>query len=316
MPRRRFDLEQFNPFRRPDWRWQLASEIASGELSRRHGLDDATKSAIAFRRCRGQSDAYPRRRRKGLHDAAIAAAFEMHKVGGLAEWEVRARLLAGQSDAEIAAQCNLPEETVNLYGQLFFDVRPHLHAWVWVSSQVFGQRLRHGFGDDEIGLIWQAIGYFGGTIILDAVIAATKACCLPGELPTVSACLAEGSSMSLAMKAMLASMTLPPSSELHSTFFAAHLGLMEIPLIETADIAAAAQDRIALDVIKAARAVLAGKPIPQPRLKPSKTQAARPPAQVSTGDKLSGEGELGSMMGVVQGDDSALGISRFQEVSL
>jgi hypothetical protein len=198
----------------------------------------------------------------------------MHKVGGLAEWEVRARLLAGQSDAEIAAQCNLPEETVNLYGQLFFDVRPHLHAWAWVSSQVFGQRLRHGFGDDEIGLIWQAIGYFGGTIILDAVIAATKACCLPGEFPTVSACLAEGSSMPLPMKALLASMVLPRSPELHPTLFAAQVRLMELPSIESADAADAAQDRIALDVIKAARAVLAGKPIPQP----DKSQSAWHPA--------------------------------------
>ena len=315
MPRRRFDLEQFNPFCRPDWRWQLVSKIASGELPRCHGLDDAIKAAIAFRRCREQSDAYPRRRRKGPHDAAIAAALEMQKVGGLAEWEVRARLLAGQSDAEIAAQCNLSEETVNLYGQLFFDVRDHLCAWVWVCSQVFGTRLRHGFGDD-LGLIWQALAYFGGVQIVDAVIAASKACCRPGELPTVSACLAEGSTLPVAMRAVLAMMVVPQVPALDMVFIAMQPRVMELPTIESPDAAAAAQDHIAKEVVEAARAVLAGKPIPQPRFQPGNAQAARPPAQVSTGDKLSGEGELGSMMSVVQGDDSALGISRVKTLSV
>ncbi len=255
---------RWDPFRRPCWRWDLAGEVASGELLRSRGLDDATKAAVAFRRCHEQSDACPGRRRKGPHDAAVAGDLELHESGGPQTWELQARLLAGQTNAEIAAQCKLSEETVHMYDRLFFDVRAHRDAWAWICSQVFGGRLRRGFGGDEMGRIWQALAYSGGPIILDAVIASSKACCRPGEPPTVSACLAEGSSMSLPMQATMAVMVLPQLPLVDQAFCSMHLRLLETGMTQNPNAAQAARNDVAQQMVKLARAFLAGEPVPRP----------------------------------------------------
>ena len=132
-------LQQLDPFALPDCRWQQAGRIAAGELPHRHGLDDALKAAIAYRR-RELGDASPgRRRRPGPHDAAISAALELRQADGPVAWEARARILAGQSDAEIAARCGLTPECIAWYAALFFDVRPKLKAFAYIVARVIGR---------------------------------------------------------------------------------------------------------------------------------------------------------------------------------
>jgi hypothetical protein len=52
--------------------------------------------------------------------------------------ELKARVLAGQSDHVIAQRLGLPTRTVATFVGLFFDVRPRLKANTWISQQAIG----------------------------------------------------------------------------------------------------------------------------------------------------------------------------------
>jgi hypothetical protein len=168
-------IQKHNPFRPSNWRWARACALhATGaKLSSRRD-DPLTIRAAKYLRALGSAHCpeRPLSRLRG-DDVTLHAAHRLHEHGGEIRCEVEARLLARQSSVEIAAALRLDPPAIDAYEALFFCVRGHLAATDWVVTQVIGPGLTCGFGQD-LGGLWKAIGYFGGPLALDAVLAATS----------------------------------------------------------------------------------------------------------------------------------------------
>jgi hypothetical protein len=127
------DVQPSSPFRLPHWRWVLAQHLVASPRSRLRRLADGpVRRAAAYFR-----DIARGRAQERSADVRTAAA-----LWGDGAWprrpEVEARLLAGQDDRAIAANCGLAPEAVAAYADLFYDVRPRLAVRSYVLHQVIG----------------------------------------------------------------------------------------------------------------------------------------------------------------------------------
>jgi hypothetical protein len=167
--------EANNCFRPLDWRLRLARRIVAGHLrAPRHREHASLRAAVHFLReeARCRTDRGLARLRERW--PAMYAARRLAEVDNPLGWEVRARIVAGQSDAEVAGRCMLSPETVHLFEALFFSVRDRLGAGDWISGQVIGPGLWRGFTTEEIGRLWMAVANHGGPLALDAVLEVTQ----------------------------------------------------------------------------------------------------------------------------------------------
>lgn len=164
-----------NPSRPLDWRWMRAQFLASTGRRGSPRKDDADTLAAAYlraqARCRDDAD---RARLEGRWPDIVAAE-RLFAEWGLGPGEVCARILAGQSDAEIAEHCDMSDGAVHWFESLFFCVRDRLGATDWIVARALGPGLGLGYRREDLAGVWMAFGYFGGPAVLDAVIAATFA---------------------------------------------------------------------------------------------------------------------------------------------
>jgi hypothetical protein len=162
-------------FRPLDWRWARARELA-GSGRRPSPTQDDAATRLAVRYLRAVRVSPGRARAWGLDD--VRRAEELAASGGPVRTELEARILARQSDAEIAARLPIPERVVGLYEALHLAVRDKLQFPDWVVCRVLGHGGRLGFGDDTRSLTL-SFGYWGGPMVVDCVVAAT----VPGRWP-------------------------------------------------------------------------------------------------------------------------------------
>jgi hypothetical protein len=83
---------------------------------------------------------------------------------------IEARILARQTDEQIAKLSGLPIEAIKIYHDAFFDVRSRIDATDWVTTQVIGQVFQIGDQRSNPELLSKYFGYFGGPMILEAVL--------------------------------------------------------------------------------------------------------------------------------------------------
>jgi hypothetical protein len=166
-------FESLNFFREVNWRWRRAQRIVNADLPISRSRDDtetilAARFLSALARCRtDKGRAHVEKTYLALH-----AAKRLNEADGPALWEIKARILADQTDDEIAAHCGLSPETVRWFEALHFCVRDRLQVPDWIAK-VLGPGLRNGFTREEMGHIWMALAYHGGPLILEVVMAAT-----------------------------------------------------------------------------------------------------------------------------------------------
>jgi hypothetical protein len=169
------EFQRFNPSRSPAWRWERAQALLK---QGRHFSplfdDEATHEALRYlRACRG---------RRGASSQAVIARFQdihaarqLYEAYSEARTEVEARVLAGQTDAEIAWLTNIPPSTITAYESLFFHCREYLDARDWISLQAIGTSA-------DAGSIVKQLAYRGGPLALDIVLAVTRDRPLPRHL--------------------------------------------------------------------------------------------------------------------------------------
>jgi len=104
----------------------------------------------------------------------IHGARQLQISGGNLRASVEARILAGQTDVEIAALTSLDPLVIAAFESLFFCVRDRLQAGDWIATVVIGPGLRCGFASDEMPLLLRAFGYYAGASILELVMAVTE----------------------------------------------------------------------------------------------------------------------------------------------
>jgi hypothetical protein len=84
--------------------------------------------------------------------------------------ELEARLLAGSDDLTVAAKLGLSPAAVAAYHDLYFDVRSHLNAHVYVLGVVLGGKPFGGLTLDDRETILKTLGYQLGDKAVDGVL--------------------------------------------------------------------------------------------------------------------------------------------------
>jgi hypothetical protein len=170
------DFHRYHPLRALDWRWQCAQQLAAD--GRRSQLDPETTAAVDYLRAghRCSDD----RTRAGLATTwpALAAAHQLAENDGPLRWEVEARLLARQTDAEIAQACQLAPQNVAWFESLFFHVRDRLDSLDWIASKIGHGAILPG----DLRRIWRYFGYHAGVLVLETIIAVSLSRPLPASI--------------------------------------------------------------------------------------------------------------------------------------
>jgi hypothetical protein len=87
-----------------------------------------------------------------------------------ARYGVEAMLLAGESDEAIAEANGATPAAINLYEQLFFNVRDRLSNYNYIASIVLMDAFMSGLGNRTPEMTAKYFGYFGGPVILRVIL--------------------------------------------------------------------------------------------------------------------------------------------------
>lgn len=205
-----------NPFRPVHWRWERAEAIADGKASSSRRLDDESiRRATRFRRrelkCKTAADEaelvesdealyfakkiYSQKRTNGT-DAIVAHALE-------------ARILAGQTPAEIAAKGVVDADVVTAYGDCFFDVAHRLDQPDYIMFAAIEPAIYSGLRDRRQDLLWKLFAYKGGPVILDVILTFSNRPMMPRDVSEVEAYFHADIKTQLQRKAVIAAHVVP-----------------------------------------------------------------------------------------------------------
>jgi len=203
-----------NPFRSPDWRWQRAGYVVDNAPNVRltRNRDDAqVRKAVTFRQ---KQEAIVNDRDYGLlleADEDCFYAWQMSQDDSEFRFEVEARVLTGQTTAEIAEDIDASPELVQWYEDWFFDVRPKLHLPSYITQVVFGRSIQAGLSDRQYDLLWKIYAYWGGPWALEAIMYRFARPKKPETVEQADSFFRDDSSRTLAIKASVAMRTMPVS---------------------------------------------------------------------------------------------------------
>ena len=250
------ELARHDPFLPPHWRWLRALRLAEKASHRLKGVNDpAIPPVIEFLLARRKANY-----KVTPMYAALEAALALHEDDSPRQWEVRARLLAGQSDDEIAVRCKLQPSVVEWYATLFYDIRPRLEATDWLVANVLRFGGTAGFRNSDVGPFWAFLALSGGPIALDHFVDLFHRVWRPRERPTLAVYLRKN--VPLNVRGEVARRLLTP--EAASWFLEFHVRIMEAKAKADPAVLAKAIEGVHRDSIRLAKLVVKGKPLPEP----------------------------------------------------
>jgi hypothetical protein len=160
-----------NFFKRPAWRWLRAGYMVKTGRRRDPRIDDEWV-ALARDVIRGRGTRKPSAR--ALRAARDVWEGDPERRGRLEAW-----LLTDEAHAEIARRLNLPEDVINAFEKVFFDVRVMRHAKDWLLRSAVGYLPFAGFTEPLPMAAWKFAAADGGARALEVMIAATTGGPLP-----------------------------------------------------------------------------------------------------------------------------------------
>jgi hypothetical protein len=177
------EFEKYNPLRSPCWRCERVLSLAAARPRPRRPSpesdDEDVRAYFEFLLAWRGSLA----RGAPLEQAGVAPGLaQAHELYHDPDAEKRAileaRLVTGESDAEIAAETGLPPALVRWYESLFFNVRDRLRCLPWMVKTIRGPgalpTVDHAGELTEHGrnVAYKLFAFFGGPVALDALLAA------------------------------------------------------------------------------------------------------------------------------------------------
>lgn len=209
-----FQAVRDNPRRAPNWRWLRAVEIDSGGPRASRAIDGADgfewiRRAIRLKRRFEQANNRP---------AAIYALlqrdrdlFWAHSIWAEdkapTRWGIEARVLAGETNEEIAAKVGTSPAVIAAYEQVFFDVREKLQNTDYITNVVMADAVTRGLQERQYDLLWKMLGYKGGAHVLNAVISKSSALTRPETPEEVAGFFQDFAINAMKYKAAVATMT-------------------------------------------------------------------------------------------------------------
>ncbi len=126
-----------------------------------------------------------------------------------ARWALQARILAGETNKEIAKKIGYPHDVVAAYEALFFNVRERLGSRDFILNVVLGLPVDCTPADCSPDVLWQAVGYSYGPHVLDSVMARFPTGRLVNGPVDVAAFFQDILLQSTTRKAAIAALTMP-----------------------------------------------------------------------------------------------------------
>lgn len=170
-------IQKFNPFRSPNWRYERVQELCDRSMKvlplSVHD-DDVIRNARTYHMAR--KSANPSKlssffaRQPGMY-----YAFQIydHYDDVVRVW-IEARILARQTNEEIADKIGTLPDAIDCYEKLFFNVRDRIDRGDWINRQIVNSLLGMQMSDpnslinNEMSL--KFFGYYAGPIVLDFLI--------------------------------------------------------------------------------------------------------------------------------------------------
>lgn len=173
-------LVRSDPFASPDWRWRRACQVH--ELVREHPRRQRRPDWDSLQPLLALIEAVnPIGRKKRTEPVSheLLAAYRLYEAGGPTRWEMEARILARQSDEDIAAAMGLAAGVVNDFEHCFFGVRDRLSASDLVLLEIIGYLPFGGIREGDLRTLWHFYGYSAGPKMLEIVMAVSEDRALP-----------------------------------------------------------------------------------------------------------------------------------------
>jgi hypothetical protein len=157
----------YDPWQPPAWRWLRAGYLLEHHRKPLYRDDVLTWQVWHFRHrlehCRGEAD----HAQLAADFPALADAHRAWIGPPLRRAELEARLLGGQPDVEIGSRCGLRSDAVAVYHDVFFEVRPHLQADVYILDVAIGWQPNREPKANDHDLLLKLFGHAGGGPAVD-----------------------------------------------------------------------------------------------------------------------------------------------------
>lgn len=203
-----------SPRRAPHWRWLRAMQIDSGGPRASKNLDGPAGFTWIRRASRMKRHWEQANNRPNAVYAAMLRDKDMFWAHSIwaeeknpTRWAIEARVLAGESNAQIAYKLGTTEDVVGAYVNVFFDVREKMQHMDYVLNVILSDAVTRGLQERHYDLLWKMLGYQGGEHVLDAVLSRFVNIAKPGGADGVSGFFQEFAINSMKYKAALATLT-------------------------------------------------------------------------------------------------------------
>lgn len=245
---------RFDPFRPLHWRWDLAQQVARGEIAKPGPMTLRLKSVVGYlrRRAAGQ-------RLEKEEDSRITAALELYESDTPFRWELEARILAGESDEEISQKMGVPAETTATFEWLFFAVRHCRRATGFLLGAAVKYAHFRGFRDHELREFWAWAAMAGRSQIVDLLVRQFHAARREDEPPDLIVYLRRGA-CDLMLQTFIALQVVPPEADARWCFNLS----VKLQLAEVSEKPVANTNRIYRALIRCARQFLETGKVPDP----------------------------------------------------
>ena len=174
------DYERMNPHRSPRWRYERIVDLVDKRQAPNPTRDDSMvvegyKFVEAWTKAHDaedEEDVEDRKRRIFMKWPGLFYSYETYLMPD-DDWVgevIEARILAGQSNEEIADKlCMLPN-AIDWYEQLFFNVRDRLKYQDYISRKVIGPLIAAGLQNVASGTTAKYFAYFAGPNVLNYIL--------------------------------------------------------------------------------------------------------------------------------------------------
>jgi len=159
-------VETGDPFIKPDWRWTNVKEASAVLKVLEYFRGKETPEFLEYvAQLRTTGD---------FHDRDARTARKIYEQNGLLRSEIEARIVAGETDEQIATKIGTSSQVIKLYESIFFFVRPYIGTGWLVMNTIGLDPGFFGFKNNDLRPLWCKYALAGGPVIVDAFIDAFK----------------------------------------------------------------------------------------------------------------------------------------------
>lgn len=205
-----------SPRRAPHWRWLRAIEIDGGGFRATRAFDGSAgfawiRRALRLKRHLERADKRPQalyalmQRDKDLFWAHAIWTEDKAPT----RWAIEARIVSGQTSAEIAQRVGTDESVIDAYTNTFFDVKDKLDHLDYVQNVIMADAVTRGLQERHYDLLWKLMGFRGGAHVIDAVINKFAHVTRPENQDGVSGYFQDLAISAMKYKAAVAALTVP-----------------------------------------------------------------------------------------------------------